>query len=189
MQMRTLIIVSAVMMMAAPEALQSQRFQYGIIGQRAPKWKVAEWYNLPEGTEKIEVTDFTGKIVYLFSFQSWCPGCHAHGFPALKYFQERYQDNDDVVFIAIQTVFEGFETNTAQNGWDDVKEFGLDIPMGHDPGPENERSIVMQNYKSGGTPWTVIIDRKGIVRYNDFSIRADQGITLIDRLISEKKNG
>ena len=150
---------------------------------------MTEWYNLAGDKDQLEITDLEGKVIYLFGFQSWCPGCHSHGFPAMKYFKKHYNGNDEVVFIAIQTVFEGFHANTAHNGLRDVEEFELDIPVAYDPGPDKKRSIVMRNYRSGGTPWTVIIDRNGIVRFNDFSIRPNQGIPLIDQLLSEKREG
>ena len=48
-------------------------------------------------------------------------------------------------------------------------------------------SVVMRRYRSGGTPWTVIIDRDGVVRYNDFSVQPTRAISLIDRLLTAKK--
>ncbi len=100
------------MVTAMPEISISQHRSYGILGQRAPNWRVDEWYNLGDNVERIDVADFKGKIVYLFGFQSWCPGCHSHGFPTLQAVEKHYRDNDDVVFVAIQTVFEGYHVNT-----------------------------------------------------------------------------
>jgi thiol-disulfide isomerase/thioredoxin len=145
---------------------------------------VGKWFNLPNDKASIEITDFKGKVVYLFGFQSWCPGCHSHGFPALKAVESHFDDNDDVVFVAIQTVFEGFHTNTADKARSNVEDFELDIPVGHDPGPGNAGSTVMRRYRSGGTPWTVIIDRNGVVRFNDFSIQPQRAISLIDQLVA-----
>ena len=55
--------------------------------------------------------------------------------------------------------------------------------MGHDAGPNDSHSILMKRYRSGGTPWTIIIDRDGVVRYNDFSIEPQYAIALIGRLL------
>lgn len=162
-----------------------QKYEHGIIGRPAPKWGVTEWYNLPAGKKTLDITDFEGRVVYLFGFQSWCPGCHSHGFPTLKQVEKRFHDDDDVVFIAVQTVFEGFGTNTAEAALEDVEEFGLDIPMGHDAGPDNRHSTLMTRYRSGGTPWTVIIDPEGIVQFNGFRIQAKEATALIDRLLEQ----
>ena len=66
-----------------------------------------------------------------------------------------------------------------------AKQYELTIPVGQS-GTPSARSKLMVNYRTGGTPWTVIIDRNGIVRYNDFHIHPQQAIKLIKNL---KKNG
>ncbi len=49
-------------------------------------------------------------------------------------------------------------------------------------GSPNKRSKFMKNYRTGGTPWTIIVDKDGIVRYNDFHIEVAQAIRLINKL-------
>ena len=58
----------------------------------------------------------------------------------------------------------------------------MDIPAGHEAGVGNSGSQVMQRYRSGGTPWTVIIDKEGIVRYNHFQASAGTMVELIEGL-------
>ncbi|MFQ5507184.1 MAG: peroxiredoxin family protein, partial [Planctomycetota bacterium] len=83
-----------------------------IVGQEAPRWEVSEWFQLPTGKKSLGTSDFKDKVVYLYCFQSWCPGCHSHGFPTLQKLVRKFQKRDDVAFVAVQTVFEGFQTNT-----------------------------------------------------------------------------
>lgn len=52
-------------------AQAAQRPRRGIVGKMAPAWKVNRWFNLPAGKRRLDVTDFRGKVVYLFFFQSW----------------------------------------------------------------------------------------------------------------------
>ena len=41
----------------------------------------------------------------------------------------------------------------------------------------------MSQYGTGGTPWTVVIDRKGVVRYSGFTPASAKPLTkLIDKL-------
>ena len=87
----------------------------GIVGRQAPSWRVDQWFNLPDGQESIDIADYRGRVVYLYGFQSWCPGCHSHGFPTLQDLIKRFDGADDVAFVAVQTTFEGFHTNTADN--------------------------------------------------------------------------
>ena len=44
----------------------------------------------------------------------------------------------------------------------------------------------MRQYRFGGTPWIVIIDKKGVVRYNDFHISVKDASKLINALKLEK---
>jgi hypothetical protein len=44
----------------------------------------------------------------------------------------------------------------------------------------------MRSYRSGGTPWTVIIDPDGWVAYNHFHIEAESAAALIEKLLSQE---
>jgi len=162
--------------------------QRGILGKQAPQWDVTQWFQLPDGTNDIDVGNFKGKVLYLYCFQSWCPGCHSSGFPTLKTLVDRYGEDKKVVFVAVQTVFEGHQSNTPKRGFECAKRYDLDIPFGHSGGP-GQASKVMRRYRTGGTPWTVIIDAKGTVRYNDFHINPKQGAHMIDALKAEIRDG
>ena len=157
-------------------ALQSS--PRGIVGQKAPTLQGIEWVkSIGSATPGIEV----GKVNYLFFFQSWCPGCHSHGFPTL---QKMVKAFPYVNFIAVQTVFEGFSTNTKERAKQDVASFGLDIPVGHD-GTHGTPSPLMRRYRAGGTPWTVVIDKKGVVQFNGFRLTPEQGKELLTMLNAE----
>ncbi len=155
---------------------------YGIQGQHAPSWQGVTWFSLPNGQHSLDVKDLLGKVIYLYCFQSWCPGCHAHGFPLLGSMVEAFKNSDDVIFVTIQTVFEGFDTNTLEEAKKVVSQNKLDIPAGHEAGMQNSGSQVMQRYRSGGTPWTVVIDKKGVVRYNHFQASSAAMKELIESL-------
>ena len=75
----------------------------GIIGKSAPSLEVSRWFNLPEGRSSVDVSDYREKVIYLYGFQSACPGCHRKGFPTLLRLIDHYEGNDEVVFLAVQT--------------------------------------------------------------------------------------
>ena len=179
--MLRIVSLFAVAVLAIAGSSQAQNRALGILGQKAPAWNLSEWYNLPPEVDGLEVEDFEGKVLYVFCFQSWCPGCHSHGFPALQAAQQHFRDDDDVFFVAIQTVFEGFSSNTANRGRSVLQDFDLQIPLAQDEGDRGP-STFMRNYRTGGTPWTVIIDPDGKVRFNGFQIGGQQAIQLIDQL-------
>jgi thiol-disulfide isomerase/thioredoxin len=146
---------------------------------RAPAWNVDTRFNLEEGKSRVELGDVASEVVYLYGFQSWCAGCNSHGFPTMAAVQRHFVDNDEVAFVALQTVFEGFDVNGPDEVLASVTRHGLSVPVGHDPGQDGNGSDVIRRYRSGGTPWIVLIDQKGIIRCN--GVQADPG-DLIDTI-------
>ncbi len=153
----------------------------GIAGEKAPAWKVSEWHQLPEGEKSLNVADYKGKVLYLYFFQSWCPGCHKVGFPTLQKVQKEFEGDDSVAFVAIQTTFEGHSVNTADKLEEVASRYKLDIPFGQSAGTRGTPDI-MKRYRTGGTPWVVIIDTKGRVVFNDYRVDADRAIAGIRKL-------
>lgn len=157
---------------AADGSEEPLRDKYGIRGYEAPEIKLDYWVSGSGEATEFSVKESRGKWVFLKYFQNWCPGCHSSGFPTLKAFCDEFYGHPKVDIAAVQTVFEGRRTNTQ----DAVRELQLryDIPatMGHDPGDEESDipAITMINYRTGGTPWLVLIDPAGTVVFNDFHV-------------------
>jgi hypothetical protein len=89
--------------------------------------------------------------------------------------------------VGIQTVFEGYSINTKDKLRKNQLKHELKIPMAHAAGNHQTHEIpaIMQNYRSGGTPWTVIIDPKGTVVYNQFHIDANLAAELIKVMLAK----
>jgi len=166
---------------------QYNNAKYGIVGKQAPEWSIAQWYDANGETTDYSIEDFKGKVIYMLAFQSWCPGCHSVGFPNLKETMAAFKDRDDVVFLAVQTVFEGESVNTLDKIKATAEKYDLQIPFGHDPGDDSYyiHSQIMTDYKTGGTPWVIIIDKAQKVRFNNFRLPVDEGIEAINQLLEE----
>ena len=152
----------------------------GIVGQQAPSWDVSQWYQLPDGKDDLDITDYKGKVLYLYFFQSWCPGCHSTGFPNLQKLHEKYKDDPDVKFVVIQSTFEGHSTNTAKKLRPTAKKYDLPIPFGQSAGGGTPE--IMKKYRTRGTPWVVLIDKEGRVQFNNFHLDPENAIKAIDQL-------
>ena len=89
------------------------------------------------------------------------------------------------MFAGIQTVFEGFSINTEDKLRKNQIRHDLNIPMAHAAGDRQTHSSpeIMRNYRSRGTPWTVIIDPSGTIVFSDFHIDAKQAAELIKMLL------
>jgi hypothetical protein len=112
------------------------------------------------------------------------------GFPTLKELTKSFKDNGNVKFLAVQTVFEGYKVNTRDKLRKNQLEYGLKIPMAHSAGDPQTHTIpdTMRRYRSGGTPWVVIIDPRGRVAYNDFHIETQSAVKLIETLLSGEQS-
>ena len=84
----------------------------------------------------------------------------------------------------MQTVFEGYQTNTQSKLRQNQVKYDVKVPMAHAAGDPESHDIpeIMKQYRSGGTPWAVIIDPSGSVAYNGFHIETDEAVELIKRL-------
>ena len=157
----------------------------GILGQDAPAITVDQWMHIPEGEKAPTPESLKGKVIYIYCYQSWCPGCHSSGFPTLKKVSENYKDTKDVEFLTIHTVFEGFSINTPAK-WKSVADRHElhHLRFAHS-GTENKRSAIMRDFRTRGTPWTIIIGKDGKVKYNAFHIKPENAIELIEDLRKE----
>jgi hypothetical protein len=85
-----------------------------------------------------------------------------------KQLEEKFAKAKDVVFLHVQTVWEGTHTNTPERGPKEVKKHGIEAPNGFDAHVDGARtSIIMRQFGTGGTPWTIVIDKRGEVRVNE----------------------
>lgn len=161
--------------------------QFGIIGQDAPSLRLEDWVNAKgEAVPAFRLEDHADKVRVLYFFQAWCPSCHSRGFPLLKRLMDHYADGS-VTFAAVQTVFEGHRQNGPEKRAIMAREFGVDLPIGHDEG-RRTRPVTIRDYRTGGTPWLVVIDRTGKVAFNDYHAPFEQIRALIDGLATGNKS-
>jgi thiol-disulfide isomerase/thioredoxin len=179
----SLLALTTLLFPLSLSAQSNETGEKGIQGQKAPLLNVSTWINLPEGKDKVEITDYKGKIVVLMFFQHWCKASQERELPVLQNLAKRYEGNEEIAFIAVQTVFQGFIDNTPDKLPITAEKFELKIPIGHAL-KTPEFPGVSGAYKPGGTPWWVIIDRKGIVEYNGFILNEEEAIKGFDKMIS-----
>ena len=151
---------------------------------KAPELNVNQWIDAHGNkTTPIQLSDFAGNFKIIYCFQSWCPGCHSHGLPSLQKMVTALEGHPKITFLAIQTVFEGFDKNTYEKMVATQKQYELKIPFGHDAGDDGKSvSNVMKNYKTRGTPWFILIDKHDNVVFEDFHINADAAIEFLKGL-------
>ena len=165
----------------APVADVQAQSSRGITGHPAPELDVGYWIDGSGESASFSIAENAGKWIFLKCFQNWCPGCHSSGFPTLQRFSKEFHGHPKVAIAGIQTVFEGFRTNTQDAVRELQLRYDLPVVMGHDPGdPDGDhRPDTMTKYRTGGTPWLILINPEGIVAYNDFHVDQDKLMAFI----------
>ena len=159
---------------------------YGIVGLSAPELAIDYWIDRNGEPTGFSMAESRGKWVLLKCFQDWCPGCHSSGFPMLKQFSDRFWDHPKVAIAGIQTVFEGFSTNTLEDVRKNQLRYELPITMGHDAGdPDGDhRPDTMRHYRTGGTPWVILVNPDGVVVHNSYHVNPDALVEYISSQVA-----
>ena len=73
--------------------------------------------------------------------------------------------------------------NTPASGSKAAKKHGIGVPVGFDAHVDGNRlSTFMFQYGTGATPWTIVIDKKGIVRMSEITPSSTRVARLIEKL-------
>ena len=166
--------LSAALLAGIP-GLAGANSRYGIEGHQAPGLDLDYWIDGHGKRTRFDMASLEGKWVFMKCFQNWCPGCHKYGFPALQKVHKAFGDDDRVAIMAVQTTFEGFAINSKTSLRELQLRYQLPILMGHDAGdPDGDHfPQTMKDYRTGGTPWIVVIDPSGKVVYNEYHINPE----------------
>ena len=95
-----------------------------------------------------------------------------------------YADDPEVAVVTIQTTFEGFRINSGQVLNEIAEKYDLTIPIGHN-GWQGKPSPLMFEYQARGTPWLVIIDKLGMIRFSDFYLKPARSRKMIEEFKGE----
>ena len=148
---------------------------FAAIGNSAPELDVSEWIRGNPTT----LQALRGKVVLLDFFQIICPGCriaHVH----IEEFQKRYEKHGLAV-LGIAVAFEYLDSQKP----DRIKAYVESKAFSYPVAIDRNMTKTFAKYHSRGTPWCVLIDRSGKVRYMGF-FRDNQVESIIQKLLIEK---
>tara|TARA_Y100000589_G_scaffold307410_1_gene323063 strand:- start:3092 stop:3685 length:594 start_codon:yes stop_codon:yes gene_type:complete len=161
----------------------------GIVGKIAPMLRVEHWVDNQGNpiTKKPDMKDYAGKLLYIYCWQFWCPGCHSQGFPTLQRLINEFGDSEHIKFLAIQTTFEGGHINTLDKVEKIAEKYNLDIPMGHTQAQLGQKiPLFMQDYRTGGTPWGILIGPDRRVLLNGYELEHQVIVKLMRQFQSQE---
>ena len=126
-----------------------------LLDEPAPPWDCSEWWN----SAPLAVEDLRGKVVVVTfwgGFASLGPG--RFRIEELKWLHRMLGNLSDVAIVGIHD-----NSLDAMDVEGYIEEFGIDFPVGRDTEP----SVTFSRYKTVIIPQTMLIDKKGKVRYYD----------------------
>lgn len=142
----------------------------------APELRVPYWIDANgKELDGLSLSDLGSGFKILFCFKASCPGCHSRGFPTMQKLVDKLSSKG-FGFAVIHTAFD----DDPQNSQDRVREmqlkYELAIPFGHDPKNGANYPTFMQDYRTRGTPYFIVINPANEIVFGDFGIDADKAI-------------
>lgn len=157
-------------------------------GQPAPEWDLSGWLNGDGGN----IAGNRGKVIIIDFFQLWCPGCNKFSGPLMKHWQQVFANDiksGHLQMVKIHTVFEGhkYQNNDRLKAY--IKEKQIALPVGLDRHKQGSHlPETMLAYNTRGTPETAVIDKDGIIRFQEFGFFDYEKVqTMISELLSEAR--
>ena len=150
-------------------------FDLQYIGKPAIELTVDGWVQGSSTT----LAELRGKVIYINFCQMHCPACLAHSLPLAVVWHKKYAQKGLEV-IGMHTVFEDFEEQSPVNFEKFVRESDLPFRICIDKSIDGQTvPVTMQAYQTGGTPASVVIDKKGIIRFKRFGYYDQQSLDLL----------
>ncbi len=144
-----------------------------MLDKPAPDWACDAWFNLPDGMAHASLSDLKGRVVVLTLWGGFDgDGATRDRLRELNELFAAFRAEQDVFFLAIHDAsLEPVEVEQFIRDWD------IRIPVGCDADP----FLSFDAYNVNVIPETVLIDKKGIVRYYNVEGRLHELIKVLRR--------
>lgn len=138
--------------------------------RQAPGWEIERWLNVDS---PLSLEALRGKVVVVYAFQMFCPGCVSIALPQAQRVAETFAGLG-VQVVGLHTVFEHHRANSIEALQAFLHEYRIRFPIGVDmPSDDGPLPRTMTAYAMQGTPTLILIDRSGRLRKQSFGHESD----------------
>lgn len=139
---------------------------------KAPELRVPYWIDgAGEDISSLSLADLGTHFKIIFCFKASCPGCHSRGFPTMQQLVKGLSDKG-FGFAVIHTAFDDDPQNSQERVREMQIKYDLKIPFGHDPKVGDQYPTFMQDYRTRGTPFFIVLNPENEIIFGDFSLDA-----------------
>ena len=135
---------------------------------KAPELRVPFWLGADgQPRDALTLAELGNSFKVIFCFKAMCPGCHSVGFPTMKAIYDGLKDKG-IGMAVIHTAFDDDPRNSQDKVAEMQTKYDLPIPFGHDPKVGDKYPTFMQDYRTRGTPFFIILDPENKIIFSDF---------------------
>lgn len=137
------------------------RLKSQMMGSPAPDFSLFD----TEG-KQVALSSLKGKVVVLDFWATWCIPCVA-SFPAMQRVMDRYKDDQDVVFLFVNTRERDKDIKSWIAKFKTAHNYSFRMLLDSD-------SKVVDSFRSSGLPTKVVIDKNGMIQFTTIGYSGDE---------------
>jgi len=130
-----------------------------MISEKAPNVTLVDF----DGNEQ-QLADLKGKMLILDFWATWCHPCKA-SFPAMQNIKKRYENDENVKFLFINTMQNQSEAIVKKDVNDFLSKHNYQFDVYKDSKTKANSYPIADAFKVQAIPFKFIIDEKGFIRY------------------------